>query len=124
MMSRSIGKSIYRKEAMAKVTGAAKYTADWATSEMLHIKLVTSPYAHALIKDIDLTEAYQVPGVRRIVIGQPFPLTGENYKIALRSPIIKYATTGSLSRRLLQMILCKQKKQRNRLRLPMNPFPL
>lgn len=77
MMSRSIGKSIYRKEAMAKVTGAAKYTADWATSEMLHIKLVTSPYAHALIKDIDLTEAYQVPGVRRIVIGQPFPLTGE-----------------------------------------------
>ncbi|MFC0560257.1 xanthine dehydrogenase family protein molybdopterin-binding subunit [Halalkalibacter alkalisediminis] len=84
-MSWSIGKSIIRKEAFEKVTGAAKYTDDYSTKEMLHIKLVVSSHAHAKIKEIDTTKAREVPGVRAIILGQPFPLTGE--EISDRPPI-------------------------------------
>lgn len=46
-MSWSIGKSIIRKDAVEKVTGTAKYTADAPTSNMYHVKLVISQHAHA-----------------------------------------------------------------------------
>ena len=49
-MDWSIGKSIYRKDADDKVTGAAKYTDDLSNAQMLHIKLVISIQAHALLK--------------------------------------------------------------------------
>ncbi len=79
-MSWSIGKSIYRKDGLEKVTGAAKYTDDYSSKDMLHIKLVVSSYAHARIKAIDTTKALEMPGVRGIILGQPLPLTGEEIK--------------------------------------------
>lgn len=79
-MSWNIKKSSYRKDALEKVTGAAKYTGDYLSKDMLHIKLVVSTYAHAKIKTINYSKALRVPGVRAIVLGQPFPLTGEEIK--------------------------------------------
>lgn len=79
-MSWSIGQSVYRKDGLEKVTGAAKYTADYTSKDMLHIKMAVSSYAHAKIKAINTAKALEVPGVRGIVIGQPFPLTGEEIK--------------------------------------------
>ncbi len=79
-MNWSIGKSIYRKEGLEKVTGTAKYADDLSTKDMLHIKLVTSSYAHAKIKAVDTSKAIEAPGVRGVIIGQPFPLTGEEIK--------------------------------------------
>ncbi|MTI55852.1 xanthine dehydrogenase family protein molybdopterin-binding subunit [Geosporobacter ferrireducens] len=79
-MSWSIGKSIYRKDGLEKVTGAAKYTDDYSSKDMLHIKLVVSSYAHAKIKAINTTKALEMPGVRGIILGQPLPLTGEEIK--------------------------------------------
>ncbi|PLS07243.1 xanthine dehydrogenase family protein molybdopterin-binding subunit [Neobacillus cucumis] len=72
-----IGKSIIRKEALDKVTGRAKYTNDFNTKPMLSVKMVISPYGHAKIVHIDTSEASKVPGVRAILAGQRFPLTGE-----------------------------------------------
>ncbi|AOY74618.1 xanthine dehydrogenase family protein molybdopterin-binding subunit [Clostridium formicaceticum] len=79
-MGLSIGKSVFRKESLEKVTGTAKYTDDYSIKNMLHIKLVISPYAHAKIINIDSTKALEIPGVRGIIVGQPFPLTGEEIK--------------------------------------------
>lgn len=82
----TISNSIYRKEALEKVTGAAKYTDDNNNPAMLHARLVVSSYAHARIVSIDTSEAQKVPGVRAIVTGQTeFPLTGE--EIHDRPPI-------------------------------------
>lgn len=82
----TIGDSIYRKEALEKVTGAAKYTDDYLNPAMLHAKLVISPHAHARILSIDTLEASKSPGVRAIITGQAdFPLTGE--EIHDRPPI-------------------------------------
>ncbi len=79
-MSWSIGKSVQRKEALEKVTGVAKYTADYSTPNMLHVKLVVSSYAHAKLKKVDVTKAREIPGVRAIVLGQQFPLMGSEVK--------------------------------------------
>lgn len=79
-MNSYLGKSIYRKEGLDKVTGAAKYTDDYSSRDMLHVKLVVSPHAHAKIKSIETAKAAECPRVRGIVIGQPFPLTGEEIK--------------------------------------------
>lgn len=70
----AIGRSIQRKEAWDKVTGMAKYTDDYIVPGILHAKLVTSPYAHAKIRLIDISEAVKVPGVQTV-------LTGNNYSI-------------------------------------------
>ncbi|MDR4946860.1 xanthine dehydrogenase family protein molybdopterin-binding subunit [Neobacillus cucumis] len=72
-----IGKSVIRKDALDKVTGRAKYTNDYESIPMLSVKMVISPYGHAKIISIDTRAASQVPGVRAILAGQHFPLTGE-----------------------------------------------
>jgi CO/xanthine dehydrogenase Mo-binding subunit len=72
-----IGKSVIRKEAYDKVTGRAKYTNDYQSVPMLSAKIVISPYAHARIIEINTSEAWKIPGVRAIIAGEYFPLTGE-----------------------------------------------
>lgn len=75
-----IGKSIIRKEAYDKVSGRAKYTNDVQSAHLLSGKMVISPYAHAKIINIDTMEAWKVPGVRAILAGEHFPLTGEEIR--------------------------------------------
>ena len=66
----SIGIDVQRQEAWDKVTGVAKYTDDSLTPGMLHGKILTSSYAHARIKSIDLSEAFKQPGVQAILTGK------------------------------------------------------
>lgn len=76
-----IGINTLRKEAWEKVTGRAKYNGDTITSDMLHGRILTSTYAHALIKKIDISKAKSNKGVRAIVIGEDCPiLTGSIIK--------------------------------------------
>lgn len=70
----AVGRSIQRKEAWDKVTGNAKYTDDYIVPGILHAKLVTSPYAHAKIKSIDISEAEKAPGVQAVITGSSFPI--------------------------------------------------
>lgn len=75
-----LGKGVIRKESFEKVTGNAKYTGDYFIKESLHGRLLISPYAHALIKGLDVTKAAKLPGVRAIVTGGNLPLTGEEMR--------------------------------------------
>ncbi|MDN4072446.1 xanthine dehydrogenase family protein molybdopterin-binding subunit [Fictibacillus terranigra] len=75
-----IGKSVIRQEAWDKVSGKAKYTADDSSPGILHAKLVVSPYAHARIKSIKTEKASHVFGVRAVLAGERFPLTGEEIR--------------------------------------------
>ncbi|WML31604.1 xanthine dehydrogenase family protein molybdopterin-binding subunit [Neobacillus sp. OS1-32] len=72
-----IGKSVIRKEAWDKVSGRARYTNDFQSVGMLSAQMVISPYGHAKIAGIDTSKAWQVPGVRAILSGKRYPLTGE-----------------------------------------------
>lgn len=58
-----VGKSYPRIDGREKVTGRAKYGADYSVPGMLHGKLLMPPVAHALIKSIDISEAEALYGV-------------------------------------------------------------
>src|SRR5437588_113680 len=52
-----------------KVSGRAKYTADLVLPGMLAGRIFRSPYSHAEILDVDVSEAAKLPGVKAIVTG-------------------------------------------------------
>lgn len=65
-----IGTSVPRKEAADKVTGKVKYTDDSNRKDILYAWMLTSIYAHANIKKIDLKDASELSGVRAIITGE------------------------------------------------------
>lgn len=62
-MKSIIGKSIPRVDGWEKVTGKTKYPSDFYMPNMLYVKMVRATQAHALIKDIDISEAENIEGV-------------------------------------------------------------
>jgi len=62
-----IGSRPIRPDGVDKVTGRAKYGADYAFPGMLHGKVLRSPHAHAKIKKINIDKALKMPGVKAIV---------------------------------------------------------
>lgn len=67
-----IGKRIPRVDALAKVTGEARYAADYEMPGMLWCKIVRSPHAHAKILNIDTSRAERLPGVKDVLTGKDF----------------------------------------------------
>ena len=65
----SIGKSEFNVNAIAKVTGRAKYVTDMELPWMLYGKIKRSPYPHAKIISIDISQAKELPGVKAVVVG-------------------------------------------------------
>jgi 4-hydroxybenzoyl-CoA reductase subunit alpha len=65
-----IGKSFPRIDGISKVTGEAKYTDDIHLPGMLYGKILRSPYPHAIIKNIDISKAKRVKGVKEIITGR------------------------------------------------------
>lgn len=70
---RVIGSRPIRHDGVDKVTGRAKYGADYAFPGMLHGKVLRSPHAHARIKSINFDKAIKLPGVFAIVTGADLP---------------------------------------------------
>jgi CO/xanthine dehydrogenase Mo-binding subunit len=62
-----IGRSIDRRDALDKVTGAAIYSSDMTLPGMLHAKILRCPHAHARIVRIDTRRAAAVPGVHAVL---------------------------------------------------------
>ncbi len=70
----NIGKSDVRVDGREKVSGAAIYTEDIDFGpNLLYAEIVESPFAHALIKNIDTSEAEKYPEVLAVVTGKDFP---------------------------------------------------
>jgi len=65
-----VGRSIPYREGVGKVTGQIKYADDYYMPGMLICKLLRSPYPHARIIDIDVSEALNEEGVEYIVTGR------------------------------------------------------
>lgn len=70
---RFIGKSTARKDATEIVTGNARYLSDMRLPDMLYGKVLRSPHAHALIKNIDTAKALAVPGVKAVLTWSDIP---------------------------------------------------
>jgi 4-hydroxybenzoyl-CoA reductase alpha subunit len=68
-----VGKNLSRRDAWAKVTGAAQYADDMKLPRMLIGKIKRSPLAHARILSIDTKRAEALPGVKAVLIGKEAP---------------------------------------------------
>jgi xanthine dehydrogenase molybdenum-binding subunit len=64
---RVIGTRPVRHDGFDKVTGRAKYGADYAFPGMLFGKVLRSPHAHAIIRSIKTDKALALPGVKAVV---------------------------------------------------------
>lgn len=68
-----VGKSVKRIDAWAKATGSAKYVGDMKRPGMLYAKILRSPVAHAMIKNIDTSRAMKLSGVSYIATYKDVP---------------------------------------------------
>jgi carbon-monoxide dehydrogenase large subunit len=64
-----LGARVKRVEDPRYLTGRARYVDDIHLPGMLHMSLVRSPVAHALITNVDVDQALSMPGVRSILSG-------------------------------------------------------
>ncbi|WP_165044850.1 xanthine dehydrogenase family protein molybdopterin-binding subunit [Adlercreutzia sp. ZJ138] len=62
-----VGKSPQRRDAVDKVTGAARFTCDVEMPGMLHGKILRSTVPHAMITSIDTSAAESLKGVRAVL---------------------------------------------------------
>lgn len=68
-----VGKSLPRVDAADKVTGRAKFSADYYFENMLYGKILYSPIPHGRIKKIDTSKAESLPGVKLVLTGKDVP---------------------------------------------------
>ncbi len=69
MANTILGASIKRREDPNFLRGEAKFTADITLPDMLHMAILHSEHAHAILKSIDTSAAERMPGVVRVIIG-------------------------------------------------------
>ncbi len=68
-----VGTRPVRHDGTDKVTGRAKYGADFESAGTLFAKVLRSPHAHARIKSIDTSKAEAAAGVRAVITGSDVP---------------------------------------------------
>ena len=67
---KQVGTRPLRPDGVDKVTGRAKYGADYNAPGQLIALVLRSPHAHAKIKSIDASKAKAVPGVLLVLTGK------------------------------------------------------
>ncbi|WMI79961.1 xanthine dehydrogenase family protein molybdopterin-binding subunit [Anaerotignum sp. MB30-C6] len=81
---RIVNTSVRKKDAMALVTGQPVYTDDIAPKNCLIVKVLRSPHAHAIIKEIKTSDAKNLYGVECVltyndVPQKRFTMAGQTY---------------------------------------------
>jgi xanthine dehydrogenase molybdenum-binding subunit len=79
---RVIGTRPVRHDGVDKVTGRAKYGADYIFPGMLYGKVLRSPYAHANIKSIKIDKALALPGVKAVITADDLPALADKMEQA------------------------------------------
>ncbi len=74
--SHALGEAYKRKEDARFIRGQGNYVDDVSLPGMLYGDIVRSPYAHALIKNVDISEALKVPGVLAVITGKDLDAAG------------------------------------------------
>ena len=75
---KQVGTRPLRPDGVDKVTGRAKYGADYNAPGQLIALVLRSPHAHARIKSIDTSKAEKLAGVKAVITSADLPdLTGD-----------------------------------------------
>ncbi len=68
-----VGTNPVKHDGLEKVTGRARFGADFALPGMLYGRILRSPHAHAVIRSIDTAAAESLPGVKAVITRADFP---------------------------------------------------
>jgi len=74
MSEKSVGKSIPRVDAHAKVTGETLYSGDLTMQGMLHMKILMAERPHARVKNVHVEKAMSAPGVVAVYTAKDVPV--------------------------------------------------
>jgi len=72
-MKKYVSAAIRKKDALPLVTGKPVYTDDLAPKDCLIVKIIRSPYAHALIEEVHTDTALKVPGIECVLTYKDAP---------------------------------------------------
>jgi carbon-monoxide dehydrogenase large subunit len=72
----ALGHRMKRKEDPRFLQGKGRYVDDVSMPGMLYAAIVRSPYPHANITGIDISEAMKVPGVKAVITGKDLEAAG------------------------------------------------
>ena len=70
---KTVGKPLRKKDAMSLLLGKPAYVDDVTPSNCLVVKVLRSPYAHALIQEINTANAMKVPGMAAVYTWEDVP---------------------------------------------------
>ncbi|HBO2722901.1 TPA: xanthine dehydrogenase family protein molybdopterin-binding subunit, partial [Pseudomonas aeruginosa] len=75
----STGQALDRVDGQAKVTGQARYAAEYPAADLLHGSVVSSDVARGRVRGIDCAAALAVPGVVAVLhhLNRP-PMAGDD----------------------------------------------
>lgn len=79
---KSVNQGIRKKDAMELLMGKPVYTDDIAPANCLVVKLLRSPHANAIIKNINTTIAMKVPGIEVIYTWEDIPADSKRFTCA------------------------------------------
>ena len=95
-----VGKPTQRQDMVGHVTGTSAYYDDHRFANLLHLKVLRSPHAHARIRLIDDAAAARAAGVKRIIRGADVPVNlntllsliqfGKDDEPSLATDIVRY----------------------------------
>ena len=87
--NRLIGRSVRRKNGVRLVAGRGFFLDDVKLPMMLYASFVRSPYAHALIKRIDLQDATRLSSVKAVLTGEDVVKDGRTFPLLYRPPGVR-----------------------------------
>jgi CO/xanthine dehydrogenase Mo-binding subunit len=95
-----IGQPTQRQDMLGHVTGTSPYYDDHRFGNLLHLKILRSPHAHARIRSIDDSAAARAPGVKRIIRAADVPVNlntllsliqfGKDDEPSLAADVVRY----------------------------------
>ena len=95
-----VGQPTQRQDMLGHVTGTSPYYDDHRFANLLHLKILRSPHAHARIRSIDDSAAARAPGVKRIIRAADVPVNlntllsliqfGKDDEPSLATDIVRY----------------------------------
>src|SRR4051812_34787608 len=84
---RAVGQRLRRIDSPPKLTGQERFTGDLHVPGMLIARPVTSPYAHARIRGVDISRALAVPGVVSVLTANDLPIARDSAGAPVKAPI-------------------------------------
>ena len=97
---KEIGQPTERQDIVGHVTGTSAFYDDHRFANLLHLKVLRSPHAHARIRSVDDSAAARAPGVKRIIRAADVPVNlntllsliqfGKDDEPSLATDVVRY----------------------------------